>query len=166
MRIFWKIWKNENFQEQMEKYENFQFSKERDKKKRDDEALYESPCGNLVDGLPHDCHKTEPHRIGWAGHPRTSMNFVVEFVFLVNFCIMVTSFVLLTLNISYWSFIFCEYQLPSSIKPLLTTGVWVFQKWWKMMIFFKKIRKISGNSFSFRNSKLNTSTWRNIDDGM
>ena len=38
--------------------------------------------------------------IGWAWHPRTSMNFVVEFVFLMKFYIRVTSFVLLTLKIS------------------------------------------------------------------
>ena len=24
-----------------------------------EEALYESPCGNLVDGLPHACHKEQ-----------------------------------------------------------------------------------------------------------
>ena len=90
------------------------------------------PCGNLVDGLPHDCH-TEPRSIGSARHPRTSVNFVVAFAFLINFYIMVTSFVLLILKISYWSLIFCEYQLPSSIKPWFPTRAQVFQNNEKMM---------------------------------
>ena len=51
------------------------------------------PCGNLVDGLPHSLY-TEPRSIGSARHPRTSFNFVVAFVFLVNFYTVVTSFVL------------------------------------------------------------------------
>ena len=56
--------------------------------------------GNPVDGLPPARH-TEPRWIGLAGHQRTSMNFVVAFVFLVSFHIMVISFVLLTLKILY-----------------------------------------------------------------
>ena len=45
------------------------------------------PCGNLVDDLPRDCH-TETQSIRRTGHPRTSMNFVVSFVFLIKFHIM------------------------------------------------------------------------------
>ncbi len=56
------------------------------------------PCGNSVDGLPHDCH-TEPRSIGSTRHPRTSVNFVIAFAFLVNYDI---------------------------TKPLLTTLVCVF----------------------------------------
>ena len=100
---------------------------------------------------------------GWVGHPRTSMNFVIAFVFLVNFYIMVTSFVLLTFKISYWSFIFCDFQLPSSVKRWLLTATFDFQnveKWWK----FRKFQKISGNSFSFWNSELSNFPWKKIDD--
>ena len=58
------------------------------------------PGGNPVDGLPPARH-TEPRSIGSARHPRTSVNFVIAFVFLIKFYIRVTSFVLLTLKISY-----------------------------------------------------------------
>ena len=88
------------------------------------------PGGNLVDGLPPARHlksNTEPRSIGSARHPRTSVNFVIAFVFLRMFYIWVTSFVPFTLNTSYWSLIFCDYELPSSIKPWLTRGLWVFQ---------------------------------------
>ena len=54
---FWELRKNENFRENFEKYGNFEFHRI----KR--EEVYEMkrhstspPCGNLVDGLPHDCH--------------------------------------------------------------------------------------------------------------
>ena len=60
---------------------------------------------------------TKPRSIGSARHPRTSVNFVIAFVFLIKFYIRVSSFVRLTLKISYWSLIFCDYQLPSSFKP-------------------------------------------------
>ena len=100
---------------------------------------------------------TEPHQIGWTRHPRTSMNFVVAFVFLVKFHIMVTSFVLLTLKISYWSFIFCKYQRLSSIKPQFLGGVRDFEHDEKMINILKILEKISGNSFSSRNCKFNAS---------
>ena len=48
-------------------------------------------------------------------------------MFLINFYIMVTGFVLLNLKISYWSFIFCDFQRPSSTKPWLLTAAFVFQ---------------------------------------
>ena len=73
------------------------------------------------------------------------MNFVSAFVFLVKFWIMVTRIALLTLKISYWSFILCEYELLSSIKPLLTTTVLVFQNVENLMKFskiFEKSQKI------------------------
>ena len=123
---FLKISKNENSKKKW-KHGNFKFL--RRERWGVCEMMRHStsrPCGNLVDGLPHDCH-TEPRSIGWARHPRTSVNFVVAFVFLINLYVMVTSFVLLTLNISYWSFILCDFQLPSSIKPLLLTAAFVFQ---------------------------------------
>ena len=85
-----------------------------------------SSGGNQVDGLPPARH-TEPRSVGSARHPRTFVNFVIAFVFLMKFCIRVIRFVLLTTKISYWSSILCEYQLPSWSKPLLTTGPWVFQ---------------------------------------
>ena len=58
------------------------------------------PCGNLVDGLPRDRH-TETQSIRRTRHPRTSVNFAIEFVFLVKFYIMSYWFALLTLKISY-----------------------------------------------------------------
>ena len=93
---------------------------------------------NQINGLPPARH-TEPRSIGSARHPQTSVNSVIAFVFLIKFYIMVTSFVLLALKISYWSFIFCDFQPPSSMKPWLPTTAFVFQNVEKMM----KILKIS-----------------------
>ena len=84
------------------------------------------------------------HQIGSDRHPRTSVNFVVAFVFPVNFYIRVTRFVLLTWKISYWSLISCEYQLLSSIKSWFPTRARVFQndgKWWKFQKFQKNLEK-------------------------
>ena len=45
------------------------------------------PCGNLVDGLPHDCHNTEtvakPGRLGPAQNGKPMRNFIE----LTMFCI-------------------------------------------------------------------------------
>ena len=65
------------------------------------------PGGNQVDGLPPARH-TEPRSIGWARHPRTSVNFVIvfEIAFLIKLYIMVTSFALSILKISILKFHF------------------------------------------------------------
>ena len=97
---FLKISKNENIEKNQEKWK-FEILKEGEIRSVLDERHSTSPpCGNLVDGLPHDCH-SEPRSIGSARHPRTSVNFVIAFLFLIKFYIMVTSFVLLNLKISY-----------------------------------------------------------------
>ena len=66
---------------------------------------------------------TELRQIGVRMAPRRFMNFVIAFTFLMNLCIMVTSFV--TNNRSHIEvfFILCEYQPSRSTKPLLTTTV-------------------------------------------
>ena len=46
------------------------------------------PCGNLVDGLPHDCHTetvAKPARLGPAENDETLENFIE----LLIFCIMI-----------------------------------------------------------------------------
>ena len=99
------------------------------------------PCGNLVDGLPHDCH-TEPWWIGVTLAPRRFMIMVDIFMFLVTFHIRSYWFVTFRSFILYWSLIFCEFQLLSSTKPRLTTSRCLRQnveKWWNFR-FFMKIR--------------------------
>ena len=44
---FWKLRKNENFRENFEKYENFNFLKEKIRNIWDEEALYESSVRKL-----------------------------------------------------------------------------------------------------------------------
>jgi hypothetical protein len=98
------------------------------------------PCGNLVDGLPHDCH-TEPRWIGPSLDPRRFMILVDIFMFLVIFCIMSYWFVTFRSFILYWSLILCEYQLSSSTKPSFSTPGRVHQNVEKMM----KISNFHGN---------------------
>ena len=46
------------------------------------------PCGNLVDGLPHDCHTetvAKPGRLGPAQNGKPMQNFIE----LTMFCIMI-----------------------------------------------------------------------------
>ena len=117
------------------------------------------PCGNSVDGLPHACY-TEPHQIGSPRHPRTSVNFVIAFVFLTDFYIMVTNFDILTLEISYWSFILCDHQLPSSIKLRLLTTAFVFQNDEKMMEILKQSENFKDLHFHLEITPL----WRIIDN--
>ena len=72
------------------------------------------------------------------------MNFVVAFVFLVRFYIMVTSFVLLILEISYSRLILCDYQFELDGTLIINPAV-VFQndeKWWKFWKFQKILRNI------------------------
>ena len=91
------------------------------------------PCGNLVDGLPHDCHNTEPRWIGVTLDPRRFMIMVDIFMFLVIFYIMSDWFVTFRCFILYWSLIFGEYQPWCSTKPWLTTSVTLHQNVEKMM---------------------------------
>ena len=51
----------------------------------DDEALYESPCGNLVDGLPHDCHTETMVRRADPG-PHKMVNYHPKMIELTMFC--------------------------------------------------------------------------------
>ena len=115
--------------------------------------LYEfhrrKPGWRLTAGLKHN---TEPQSIGSARDPRTSVNFVIAFVFLLNFYVKVTSFVLLTLNISYWSLILCDYQLLCSTKPLFPTLGRVrrnVEKWGNFIFFIFK-----STYFIFENCKI------------
>ena len=102
---------------------------------------------------------TEPRSIGSARLPRTFVNFVVAFVFLTKFYITVTSFVLLTLKISYWSLIFGDYQRPSSIKPWWTTRLWVFQNDENMMKTLKILKNIR-KSISIPKFWIEYTRWR------
>ena len=119
------------------------------------------PCGNLVDGLPRDCH-TEPRWIGPSLDPRRSVIFVDIFMFLVIFHIRSYWFVTFRSFISYWSLILCDYQLPCSIKPLFWTSPSLFQnveKWWNFQkIWTFQIPKakpfLFKNFQNFENSKI------------
>ena len=82
--------------------------------------------GNQVDGLPPARH-TEPRWIGVTLAPRFVIMIDI-FMFLVTFYIMSYWFVTFRCFTLYWSLIFCEYQLPSSTKPLLKTGVFAHRK--------------------------------------
>ena len=91
------------------------------------------------------CSTSYPSGNQIDGSPLVAINFVIAFVFLTKFYIMSYWFALLTLKISYWSFILCEYQLPSSIKPWLSTAASVsknVEKWWKILKFQKIIREV------------------------
>ena len=59
-QVLGKFRKNEIFRENPEKYRNFEFQRREIKEIYGMERHSTSPpCGNLVDGLPHDCY-TEP----------------------------------------------------------------------------------------------------------
>ena len=75
-----KFRKDENFRENFEKYRNFEFHRRKSRVYRMERHSTSPPCGNLVDGLPHDCH-TEPRWIGLDLDPRISVKFVVGFMF-------------------------------------------------------------------------------------
>ena len=78
------------------------------------------PCGNLVDGLPHDCH-TQPRWTGLTIDPQRSVILVDILMFLKIFHIRSYWFVTFRPFILYWSLILCEYQLWRSMKPLFST---------------------------------------------
>ena len=54
------------------------------------------PSWNQVDGSPLVAIILNRSSIGWTGHPRTFMNFVIAFVFLMKFYIRSYWFALLT----------------------------------------------------------------------
>ena len=74
-RGLWYPWILENFEKmiisrKIKKYENFKYLKDEWKKYGMIRHSTSPPCGNLVDGLPHDCHNTKtvakPDRLGPA----------------------------------------------------------------------------------------------------
>ena len=67
-------------------------------------------------------------RYQFAGPGAGTVNFVVEFVFLVTFRVMMTSFVLLSLKILHSSPIFSEHQRTRSIKQLVITQRGAFER--------------------------------------
>ena len=117
------------------------------------------PCGNLVDGLPHDCH-TEPRWIGVTLAPRRSIILVDIFMFLETFCIMSYWFGTLEPFISYWSLISCEYQLWWSSKPRLTNQSASTQKCWKNDEILEFQRKFVSKTPGSGNLHLRSSPWR------
>ena len=64
----------------------------------------------------------------FAGPGAGTVHFVVEFVFLVTFRVMMTSFVLLSLKILHSSLIFSEHQRTRSIKQLVITQRGAFER--------------------------------------
>ena len=92
------------------------------------------PCGNLVDGLPHDCY-TKPRWIGPSLDPRRFVILVDIFMFLVIFYIRSSWFVTFRSFILYWSLTLWEYQLWWSIKPLFSTPLPPHQNVDKIMKF-------------------------------
>ena len=78
---------------------------------------------------------TEPRWIGLNLDPRRFVILVDIFMFLVIFHIRSYWFVTFRCFILYWSWIFCEFQLSSSIKALFWTGPSLFQNVEKMMKF-------------------------------
>ena len=71
-----KFRKNENFQENIENFQIFEFFKrERQENRGVRRHSTSPPCGNLVDGLPHDCHTetiAKPARPGPARNDKLS----------------------------------------------------------------------------------------------
>ena len=79
--------------------------------------------------------------MNWRDHgPAKIRDFGQHFYVLVIFHTRSYWFVTFRSFISYWSLILCDYQLPCSTKPLLTTGVTLRQNVKKMMIFFKNMK--------------------------
>ena len=104
------------------------------------------------------CH-TEPRWIGVSLAPRRFMIMVDIFMFLVKFHIRSYWFVTFRSFILYWSWILCEFQLPSSTKPRLTTSRCLRQnveKWWN----FRFLRKFGLKTYGFGNLYLMISPWR------
>ena len=97
------------------------------------------------------CH-TEPQWIGVTLAPRRFVIMVDFFMFLMIFYIMSYWFVTFRCYILYWSLTFCEYQLPSSTKPLLTTALPPRQNVEKMMKISKnmKISIFQSKTFPFQ----------------
>ena len=91
--------------------------------------------------------------IGSARHPRTSVNFVIASAFLVNFYIMVTSFVVLTLTIIL-KFYFVWISAPMLDQTLISNPSICFPKCWKNNDFFFKRCEIITNFMLSRESQI------------
>ena len=79
-QIFENFEKMKNFQENIENFRNFGISSEGRQEWRGMTRHSTSPpCGNLVDGLPHDCHTetvAKPGRLGPAQNGEPMQNFL------------------------------------------------------------------------------------------
>ena len=79
-QIFENFEKMKKFKENFEKYRSFEFHRRKIRSLGMKRHSTSPPCGNLVDGLPHDCHNTETiaklARLGPAENDEPMQNFV------------------------------------------------------------------------------------------
>ena len=103
------------------------------------------PCGNLVDGLPHDCHNTGARGNLVPNRPSLFIPLTCLKMFLLMKTIMTWNCDTWKVFFTYWSLILAEYehhvimslQFPSDSKFLWAGHFWDFL--WKKSIFKRNL---------------------------